>query len=209
MRKLSIALMMVPSLTTAAVLEDAFSGSWRTFNAAMPSARFAAAPPPEASGNRALYLLAHRGNGVEKKMAELNTGVSNIALLVDYLAGTEYGPKQIPSHLRSFSDEVAARTKDFSELNAGARAAAAGVGAGNASAAQAFANQVLVLRSQTEGLDASAAKLLAEVKKAEAKLGVESVYLAQEFSDEAKALKDLSDELVRASEDISKKAKGS
>ncbi len=209
MRKLSLALLLVPSLSSAAVFEDAFSGAWKSFNAAMPQARVFAAADPIADANRALYLLAHRGNQVEKKLAELNTGVENIALLTDYLAGTEYGPKQIPEHLRSFSEEIAARTKDFNELAAGAAAASAKVRGGNGSAAQAFANQVLTLRAQTEGLESFAAKLAAEVKKAEAKLGFESVYLSRELVSEAKALKDLSDILVAASEEISSKAKGS
>ncbi len=209
MRKLSLALLLVPSFAAAASFEDAFSGAWKSFHAAMPQAKFAAAADPNADANRALYLLAHRGNQVEKKMAELNTGVNNIALLTDYLAGTEYGPKQIPEHLRSFSEEVAARTKDFNELAQGAAAASSKVKAGNGSAAQAFANQVLVLRSQTEALEAFAAQLAAEVKKAEAKLGFESVYLSRELVGEAKALKELSDILVVASEEISSKAKGS
>ena len=97
MRKLSLALLLVPSVAAAASFEDAFAGAWKSFHAAMPQAKFAAAADPNADANRALYLLAHRGNQVEKKMAELNTGVNNIALLTDYLAGTSTVPSRSPS----------------------------------------------------------------------------------------------------------------
>ena len=162
---------------------------------------------PGSEGN--IYLLADKVERFDKSLSETSTAIENVGVLVPYLSGTDYGPKQVNKSLLSFMDELKGEMERLAGLRAQAEAALAAAQPGSqlTFAAQALKQRALNLRTRLEGLSENARILAANVAANQAVLGTPAVLAAQEISErQSAALASSGDGLLRAADRLLRKA---
>ena len=210
MNKLFAALLaVVPATARASTLELSSSQALRLFQDAGPSARLLLASQGDPQLRSRLYALAFQTGEAEKKLAETQTGLHNIALFVDYLSKTQDGPRELRAHLANFEEELGKLAGPLEGLAAPAEGLAAETKPESraADSADALKAEALRLRALCEGTAGAADLLARNVAAAKDKLGEDAVAASRRVARDAAALSRLSDALVERAEEIVRKSR--